>query len=55
VHRAYALIALPNDTSLALHRSFGFEQVSHLTEVGRKFDRYWTVQWYEKRLGRAPQ
>jgi len=48
VHRAYAGIALPNDASLALHRSFGFEQVSHLTEVGRKFDRYWDVVWLER-------
>jgi phosphinothricin acetyltransferase len=48
VHRAYALIALPNDPSLALHKAFGFEEVSHLTEVGRKFDRYWDVVWLER-------
>jgi len=48
VHRAYALIALPNDPSLALHRAFGFNQVSHLTEVGRKFGRYWDVVWLER-------
>jgi phosphinothricin acetyltransferase len=50
VHRAYALIALPNTTSIALHRRFGFTQVAHLHEVGRKFDEYWDVAWFEKPL-----
>ena len=48
VHRAYALIAVPNEPSLALHRSFGFSEVSHLSEVGKKFDRYWDVVWMER-------
>lgn len=48
VHRAYALIALPNEPSLALHEAFDFRQVSQLTEVGRKFDRYWDVAWLER-------
>ena len=47
VHRAYALIAQPNDASMKLHRSFGFREVARLTEVGRKFDRYWDVIWLE--------
>jgi phosphinothricin acetyltransferase len=51
VHRAYALIALPNEPSINFHRRFGFEAVAHLHEVGRKFGRYWDVAWYEKRLG----
>lgn len=51
VHRAYALIALPNPESLALHRRFGFSQAAHLTEVGRKFGRYWDVVWLEKKIG----
>jgi phosphinothricin acetyltransferase len=50
VHRAYALIALPNDASIAFHRSFGFKEVAHLNEVGRKFARYWDVVWLEKAL-----
>ena len=48
VHRAYAVIALPNDASMRLHQAFGFRQVSHLSEVGRKFDRYWDVVWLER-------
>ncbi|NIP16406.1 MAG: GNAT family N-acetyltransferase [Pseudomonadales bacterium] len=48
VHRAYALIALPNDPSIALHRKLGFREVAHLSEVGRKFDRFWDVVWLER-------
>jgi phosphinothricin acetyltransferase len=48
VHRAYAGIALPNDASEALHRRFGFRVVGTYTEVGRKFDRWWDVRWYER-------
>ena len=50
VHRAYAGITLPNESSIALHRKFGFEQVGVFREVGRKFDRYWDVAWLEKAL-----
>jgi phosphinothricin acetyltransferase len=52
VHRAYAGIALPNPASIALHERFGFKRVAHFTEQGRKFGRYWDVDWYEKPLGR---
>lgn len=50
VHRAYAGITLPNDASIALHRRFGFEEIGVFREVGRKFDRYWDVQWMERRF-----
>jgi phosphinothricin acetyltransferase len=48
VHRAVAGIALPNDASVALHRRFGFERIGRFTEQGRKFGRYWDVEWYER-------
>jgi phosphinothricin acetyltransferase len=51
VHRAYAGISLPNPASIALHERFGFKRVAHFTEQGRKFNRYWDVAWFEKRLG----
>jgi phosphinothricin acetyltransferase len=51
VHRAYAGIALPNPQSVSLHERFGFKQVAHFTEQGRKFGRYWDVAWFEKALG----
>ena len=50
MHRAYAAIALPNDASIRLHESFGYEQVGVCHEVGNKFDTYWDVAIYEKRL-----
>jgi phosphinothricin acetyltransferase len=50
VHRAYALIVAPNPASVALHERFGFRHVSTLDEVGRKFGRYYSVMWFEKRF-----
>lgn len=50
LHRAYAGISLPNDASIALHRSFGFRQVALYSEQGRKFGKYWDVAWFEKEL-----
>ena len=50
VHRAYALIVPPNPASVALHQSFGFQHISTLSEVGRKFGRFHDVMWFEKRL-----
>ncbi|WP_393058734.1 GNAT family N-acetyltransferase [Streptomyces sp. LN549] len=51
LRRAYAGIAQPNDPSVRLHERFGFRHIGTYTEVGRKFDRYWDVAWYEKQLG----
>ena len=50
VHRAYAGIALPNDASVALHRSRGFRHIGTFTEVGHKLGRWWDVAWYERPL-----
>jgi len=50
VHRAFAGVTLPNPASLALHRKFEFEPVGVFHEAGRKFERYWSVQWFERRL-----
>ena len=51
VHRAYAGITLPNEASVAVHKKFGFQSVGIYHEVGRKFDKYWDVEWFEKALG----
>ncbi len=48
---AMALITLPNRGSVALHERFGFRCAMVIREVGRKFNRYWDVAWYEKRMG----
>lgn len=50
LRRALGGVTLPNAASVALHRRFGFESVGVFSEVGRKFDRYWDVQWFEKPL-----
>lgn len=50
VHRAYALIVAPNPASVRLHQRFGFNHVATLDEVGRKFGRYYSVMWFEKRF-----
>lgn len=50
LHRAYAGIALPNEASIGLHRSFGFTEVGVMTEVGRKFDKWWDVLWMQREL-----
>jgi phosphinothricin acetyltransferase len=50
VHRAYAAVVIPNPASVALHRGFGFEPVGLYREAGRKFGRYWDVQWFERTL-----
>jgi L-amino acid N-acyltransferase YncA len=51
VHTAVALVALPNPSSVALHKAVGFEHVGTMREVGYKFDRWIDVEWYQKLLG----
>jgi phosphinothricin acetyltransferase len=51
VHRALAGITQPNEASIALHRRFGFYRVARFSEQGRKFGRYWDVDWYERPIG----
>ena len=53
MHLALAAIALPNPASIALHRTFGFEEVGVMREAGRKFDRWIDVLWLQKRLSPA--
>ena len=48
IHRAYAGIALPNEPSEKFHERFGFNRVAIFNEVGRKFERYWDVAWFER-------
>lgn len=48
VHTQVAVIALPNDASVALHVACGFERVGILREVGHKFGRYVDTAWYQR-------
>ena len=46
----YAGIALPNDASVALHRSMGMALVGTYRRVGFKFGAWHDVAWYSLRL-----
>ena len=50
LHRAYAGITMPNDTSRRFHERFGFRALATYSEMGRKFDKYWDVLFLEKKL-----
>jgi L-amino acid N-acyltransferase YncA len=47
LHSIIGGIALPNPASVALHEKLGFEKVAHFKEVGRKFDRWIDVGYWE--------
>jgi len=50
IHRLYAVIALPNDVSIGLHKKLGFKEVGLLDEVGSKFGKKISVAMLEKKL-----
>ncbi len=47
VHAVVGCIALPNDASVALHEKCGFEKVAHFPQVGRKFERWVDVGFWQ--------
>jgi phosphinothricin acetyltransferase len=50
IHRLVAGVSLPNPESIALHERFGFRPVGVFPGVGRKFDTFWDVAWFERPL-----
>ncbi len=50
LHRAFAVIALPNDSSVAIHERFGYVHRGTLTEAGHKFGRWIDVAYFERAL-----
>ncbi len=48
VHRAVAIVALPNEGSVALHHKLGYRTVGVVTECGYKMDRYWDTEILER-------
>ncbi len=52
-HRAYAIIALPNDASVALHLKLGYREVGVLDEVGFKDGKYHSTMLMELALDDA--
>ena len=51
IHRIFGGITQPNEASVRLHRSFGFELVGVYREVGRKFGRFWDVATFMRPFG----
>ncbi len=49
-HRAYAVIAVPHDTSVALHAAAGYKHVGTMDEVGHKFGEWRSTELWECRL-----
>jgi phosphinothricin acetyltransferase len=47
VHSVIGGVAGNNPASIALHLSFGFEQVAHLREVGHKFGQWIDVTYFQ--------
>lgn len=50
LHAVVGCIALPNDASVALHEKCGFVKVAHFPQVGRKFDRWVDVGFWQATL-----
>jgi phosphinothricin acetyltransferase len=46
-HRLFAIVALPNDASVAFHERHGFALRGTLTEAGHKFGEYLDVAYFE--------
>ncbi|HEY3886795.1 MAG TPA: GNAT family N-acetyltransferase [Vicinamibacterales bacterium] len=51
VHAIVAGTTLPNEASVALHERVGFARVGVFSAVGRKFDRFWDVAWFQRTMG----
>jgi L-amino acid N-acyltransferase YncA len=47
LHTVIGIIALPNETSVALHEKFGMAKVAHFKEVGFKFGRWIDVGYWQ--------
>ncbi|HTE15166.1 MAG TPA: arsinothricin resistance N-acetyltransferase ArsN1 family B [Burkholderiales bacterium] len=50
VHAVVGCIALPNAASIALHEKCGFVKVAHFPQVGRKFERWVDVGFWQVML-----
>lgn len=50
-HAAFAGITLPNEGSVSLHKSLGFQLLGIYEEVGFKFGRWHSVSWWRRGLG----
>ncbi|WP_036178982.1 GNAT family N-acetyltransferase, partial [Marinomonas sp. MED121] len=49
-----AIIALPNDASIALHEKIGMKKVAHFEKVGYKFGQWVDVGYWQMSLPDNP-
>ncbi|HEY2440738.1 MAG TPA: GNAT family N-acetyltransferase [Solirubrobacteraceae bacterium] len=54
IHEACAGITLPNDASVGLHESLGFERVGVYRNIAYKFGSWRSVGWWQKTLRERP-
>ena len=47
---AVAIVALPNDASIALHEKLGYRIVGTITDAGYKLERFWDTMILEADL-----
>lgn len=47
----YGVITDDNEASISLHKSLGFEEVGHFTNIGYKFNTWKGIVWYRKQIG----
>lgn len=48
IHTVIGGIVLPNERSVRLHESFGFQKVAHFSEVGFKFGKWLDVGYWQR-------
>ena len=51
VQTVYACVTMPNDKSVALHTSLGFDPAGVWSNAGFKHGRWRDVAWFEKSIG----
>jgi len=54
LHTLIAVVALPNEASVALHEKRGFRKAAHFNEVGYKFGRWLDVGYWQLPLRLNP-
>ncbi len=50
LHTVIGGIAIPNDDSIKLHKRLGFEKVAHFNQVGKKFNQWIDVEYWQLSL-----
>ena len=50
IHSLIGVIAVPNESSIAIHEKFGFKKAGFLSEVGYKFNKWIDVEYWQLML-----